>query len=463
MNFKFLMLSVLALAISASSMAQTKGAVDSKTLNEIRNSFNADASTKAIQNAITNSKSIRDIALNRSKVGSTDHFFKYRVAVKGITNQKSSGRCWMFTSMNTIRPNVIKDLNLNSFDFSHNYNYFWDIFEKSNLFIENIIATADKDMDDREVVRYLSSPVDDGGVWNSFFNVAKKYGVVPAEVMPETTISNNTGQLNRIVKEKLRGEAYKIRQLAAKKGNAEKVEAAKVEALKDVYRILSLALGQPPVDFTWRYKDADGKVSETKTYTPQEFMTLIAPEFAKDEMVMIMNDPTREFYKVYEIKNYRNVAEGINWTYLNLPNDEIKAFAMSSIKNNQAMYASCDVGKQHNRKDGVMDMNTYDYASLFGVEFDMDKKARILTRQSGSSHAMTLIGVDVDENEKPVKWEFENSWGTTSGNNGYLTFTDEWFREYMFRVVINKKYLNEKAIKALDSKPVQLPVWDYMF
>ncbi|WP_206734444.1 C1 family peptidase [Ancylomarina salipaludis] len=463
MNFKFLMLPVLAFAFAGSGMAQTQGAIDSKTLNEIRSSFNPDASTQALQNAITNCKSIRDLALNRSKIGKTDHFFKYRVDVKGITDQKSSGRCWMFTSMNTIRPNVIKDLNLSSFDFSHNYNYFWDLFEKSNLFLENIIATADKDMGDREVVQYFKSPVDDGGVWNSFFNVAKKYGVVPTEIMPETTISNNTGQLNRILKEKLRGEAYKIRQLAVKKGNSKKVQAAKVEVLKDVYRILALSLGQPPVDFTWRYKDADGKVSEAKKYTPLEFMNLVAPDFAKNEMVMIMNDPTREYYKVYEIKNYRNLTEGVNWTYLNLPNDDIKAFAMASIKNNQAMYASCDVGKQHNRNAGVMDMNTYDYSSLFGVKFDMDKKARVLTRQSGSSHAMTLVGVDVDENEVPVKWEFENSWGTSSGHNGYISFTDEWFSEYMFRVVINKKYLNEKAIKALDSKPIQLPVWDYMF
>ena len=463
MNFKFLMLSVLALAISGTSMAQTKGAIDSKTLSEIRNSFKDDASTQAIQNAITNSKSIREIALNRSKVGTTDHFFKYRISVKGITNQQKSGRCWMFTSMNTIRPNVIKDLNLKSFDFSHNYTYFWDIFEKSNLFLENIIATADQNIDDREVVCYLSSPISDGGVWNSFFNVAKKYGVVPAQIMPETTISNNTGQLNRILNEKLRGEAYKIRQLAGKKGNTKKVATAKLKAMKDVYRILALALGEPPVNFTWRYKDADGKISEAKKYTPKEFMTLVVPEFTKDEMIMIMNDPTREYYKVYEIKNYRNVTEGINWTYLNLPNDQIKAFAMASIKNNQAMYTSCDVGKQHNRKAGVMDINTYDYASLFGVEFDMDKKARILTRHSSSSHAMTLIGVDVDKNEKPIKWEFENSWGTTSGHNGYLTFTDEWFSEYMFRFVINKKYLNKKAIKALNSKHIQLPVWDYMF
>lgn len=265
-------------------------------------------------------------------------------------------------------------------------------------------------MDDREVVLYFSGPVDDGGVWNSFFNVAKKYGIVPAEVMPETNISNKTSQLTRLINEKLRGDGYKIRTLISQKATEKEIQLVKMQALKSVYRMLALSLGEPPVDFTWRYKDADGKISESKKYTPLEFLEEVAPDFAKTEMVMIMNDPTREYYKVYEIQNYRNVAEGINWTYLNLPNEEIKKFALASIKNNEPMYASCDVGKEHNRKSGIMDVNTYDFASLFGVEFKMDKKARILTRQSGSSHAMALIGVDVDENEKPVKWEFENSW-----------------------------------------------------
>jgi bleomycin hydrolase len=365
--------------------------------------------------------------------------------------------------MNTIRPNVLNQFNLNDFDFSHNFNYFWDMFEKSNLFLENIIATADRNFDDREVVTYFNSPVDDGGVWNSFFNVAKKYGVVPASVMPETKVSNSTRELGKLLNEKLRTEAYKIREMAAKKSSAKEVKAAKINALKSIYRILALSLGEPPVEFEWRFKNAKSEISESKKYTPLEFLNQVAPGFSKLEMVMIMNDPTREYYKVYEIKNYRNVYEGINWTYLNLPNEEIKKFALASIKNNEAMYASCDVGKQHNRKEGTMDVNTYDYASLLGVEFNMDKKARILTRQSGSSHAMALVGVDVDENEKPVKWEFENSWGTQSGHNGYITFTDEWFDAYMFRVVINKKYLDEKAKKASESKPIQLPVWDYMF
>lgn len=460
---KFVLIPVLVLAFCVMSMAQNKGTVDNKMLNDIRSSFKLDPSSRAIQNAITNSESIRELSLNRDKIGKIDHFFKYKVDVKGITDQESSGRCWMFTSMNTIRPEVMKKFNLNSFDFSHNYNYFWDLFEKSNLFLENVIATADRKMDDREVVIYFKGPVDDGGVWNSFFNVAKKYGVVPAEVMPETKVSNKTREITSLINKKLRGEGYKLRKLYADKASAKDLELAKVKALKSVYRMLALSLGEPPVNFSWRFKDADEKISESKLYTPKEFLAAINPDFADTELVMIMNDPTREYYKVYEIKNYRNVEEGINWTYLNLPNDEIKKFAMASIKNDEAMYASCDVGKQLNRKTGVMDVNTYDYASLMGVEFDMDKKARILTRQSGSSHAMALIGVDVDENEKPVKWEFENSWGPTAGNNGYLTFTDEWFSEYMFRVVINKNYLDEKAKKALKSKPILLPVWDYMF
>ncbi|MDM8161659.1 C1 family peptidase [Labilibaculum sp. K2S] len=460
---KFLLVPILAMTFSTMSIGQNKGTVDAKMLNEIRSDFTLDASSRAIQNAITNAESIRELALNHEKIGKTDHFFKYRVDVKGITNQESSGRCWMFTSMNTIRPEVMKKFNLNSFDFSHNYNYFWDLFEKSNLFLENIIATADRKMDDREVVLYFKGPVDDGGVWNSFFNIAKKYGVVPSEVMPETKVSNSTREITGLINEKLRGEGYKLRNMIAEKASVKDIALAKMTALKSIYRMLTLSLGEPPVNFSWRFKDADGKISESKMYTPKEFLAEINPDFANTELVMIMNDPTREYYKVYEIKNYRNVEEGINWTYLNLPNDEIKKFAMASIKNNEAMYASCDVGKQHNRKAGVMDLNTYDYASLLGVEFDMDKKARVLTRQSGSSHAMALIGVDVDENEVPVKWEFENSWGSTSGNNGYLTFTDEWFSEYMFRVVINKNYLDEKAKKALKTAPILLPVWDYMF
>ena len=439
-------------------------AVSEKDLQEIQGSFKKDASTKAIQNILTNDKSIRDNALNRDLQGKIDHFFKYRVNVKGITNQQSSGRCWMFTSMNVLRPLVMEKYNLNQFDFSHNYLYFWDIFEKSNLFLENIIATAARPMDDREVTEYFKSPVGDGGVWNLYYNAAQKYGVVPQEVMPETAHSNNTSQMTGVINEKLRLGGYTLRELAAQGKKVEELRAEKNNVLKDVYRILALCLGEPPHQFTWRYKTKKGEIKELANYTPQQFYKEITPaDYSPDNYIMVMNDPTREYYKVYEIQNYKNTIEGINWIYLNLPNEDLKAAALASIKNNEPLYASCDVGKQFNRETGILDPEMFDYESLLGVKLDMDKKARILTRQSGSAHAMTIVGCDTDENDKPVKWEFENSWGDKSGHNGYLTFTDKWFDEYMFRAVLHKKYLNEKALQALKSKPVQLPVWDYMY
>ena len=440
--------------------AQTIGAGE---LQQIKAGFVKDANTAALQNMLTQDNNIKNKTLNWDMQGKIDHYFKYRVNVKGITNQYNSGRCWMFTSMNVLRPSVMEKYNVASFDFSHNYNYFWDIFEKSNLFLENMIATADKDMDDREVVTFFRSPVDDGGVWNLFYNVAEKYGVVPQSVMPETAHSNDTQQMIGIIKERLRGGGYKIREMAAAGKKEADLRAEKITVLKDIYRVLALCLGEPPVEFAWRYKDKDGNIQTLKS-TPMEFYKGIIPaDYDPQNYVMIMNDPTRPYYQVYDIKNYRNTVEGINWVYLNLPNEDIKAAALESIKNNEAMYASCDVGKQSNTKQGVMDPNLYQTAQLLGIDLGMDKKARILTRQSGSSHAMALIACDTDENDNPVKWEFENSWGAASGNNGYLTFTDDWFDEYMFRIVINKKYLDSKAIEALKKKPVLLPVWDYMF
>lgn len=439
-------------------------AVSEKDLQEIQGSFKKDASTKAIQNILTNDKSIRDNALNRDLQGKIDHYFKYRVNVKGITNQQSSGRCWMFTSMNVLRPLVMEKYDLNQFDFSHNYLYFWDIFEKSNLFLENIIATADRPMDDREVTEYFKSPVGDGGVWNLYYNAAQKYGVVPKEVMPETAHSNNTSQMTGVINEKLRLGGYTLREKAAQGKKAKDLRAEKNEVLKDVYRILALCLGEPPHEFTWRYKTKKGEIKELAGYTPRQFYKEITPaDYSPQNYIMVMNDPTREYYKVYEIQNYKNTIEGINWVYLNLPNEDLKAAALASIKNNEPLYASCDVGKQFNRETGILNPEMFDYESLLGVKLDMDKKARILTRQSGSAHAMTIVGCDTDENDKPVKWEFENSWGDKSGHNGYLTFTDKWFDEYMFRAVLHKRYLNEKALQALKSKPVQLPVWDYMY
>lgn len=437
--------------------------INESELEQVRQGFMGTTSDIALQNILTNDANIKNNAVNHSNIGKIDHYFKYRVGVKGITDQESSGRCWMFTSMNVLRPSVMEQFNLTNFDFSHNYCYFWDIFEKSNLFLENIIATADRAMDDRDVTFYFQSPVGDGGVWNLFYNIAEKYGVVPQSVMPETAHSNNTSQMVRIINERLRAGGYNLRESIAAGKKEKAIHNDKIVILKDIYRILALCLGEPPTEFAWRYKDKDGNIKTLKT-TPLEFYkSIVEEDYNPSHYIMVMNDPTREYYKIYEIQNYRNTIEGVNWVYLNLPNEEIKASALASIKNDEAMYVSCDVGKQSDYKSGILDVNNYDYESLLGVSLQMDKKARILTRQSGSSHAMTLIGCDTDENDVPTKWEFENSWGAGSGNGGYLTFTDEWFDEYLFRIVLHRNYLSEKAIQALDSEPIMLPAWDYMF
>lgn len=437
--------------------------ITDKELQEVKSSFGKDPATTAIQNILTTNANITANALNHDLQGKIDHYFRYRVKVSGITDQKSSGRCWMFTSMNVLRPSIMERYNISEFDFSHNYLYFWDIFEKANLFLENIIRTGKEPITDRTVEYLFKSPVSDGGVWNLYYNLGEKYGVVPQEVMPETAHSNNTRQMVGLVSERLRSGGYQLRESIASKKKEQEVKVEKIAILKDVYRILALCLGEPPTEFTWRYKDRTGAVKELKNYTPQQFYKEITPaDYSPDNYIMIMNDPTREYYKVYEIDNYKNNIEGINWVYLNLPNEDIKKATLASIKSNEAMYASCDVGKQMNSATGISDPSMYDYESLLGVKLSMDKKARILTRQSGSSHAMTLIGCDTDVEDVPVKWEFENSWGTSAGNRGYLTFTDKWFDEYMFRLVIHKKYLDEKALNSLSQKPVLLPMWDYM-
>ena len=399
----FAMAVLAALGGGGMLQAQTIG---TEELSRLQESFVLDAPTRAIQNVLTSDKNIKSCALNRELQGKIDHYFKYRVNVKGITDQKQSGRCWMFTSMNVLRPGIMEKYNVGEFDFSHNYLYFYDMLEKSNLFLENVIRTAKTDQGDREVMTLFASPVNDGGVWNLYYNLATKYGVVPAEVMPETEHSDNTSQMVSILNESLRRTGMEIRHMAAEGAKTAALRERKMEGLEDAYRILALCLGEPPTTFTWRYKDLDGNIRELKDYTPMQFYAEITPEgYTPDNYIMIMNDPTRPYYKLYEIQNYRNSYEGLNWVYLNLPNEDIKKAALASIKNNEAMYASCDVGKQFNVAEGISDPTMYDYESLFGVELEMAKADRILSRQSGSSHAMTLVGCDVDSNENPVKWD----------------------------------------------------------
>ncbi len=458
-----LMLAIPAQAQKKNTATPDNGGITPEMMQQMKKSYGNTAADKALRNImVTNSPA--KLALNHENATAFDSHFSNRVESKAITDQKSSGRCWMFTGMNVLRNKAIRQFHLPAdFQFSQAYTFFYDQLEKSNLFLQAIIDTYKKPMDDKEVDWLFQNPLSDGGQFTGVANLIEKYGLVPAEAMPETFNTNNTSSISSLVQLKLREYGLELREMAAAKGTTpQKLQARKTEMLGTVYRMLALAFGEPPAEFTFQQKNAKGEIVSCEKYTPKSFYE----KFAKQDFstyYMVMNDPSREYYKVYEIQYDRHVYDGQNWRYLNLPKGEIAPMCIASIKDSTMMYFSCDVAKFLNRDKGFSDPNNYDYGSLFGTTFGMDKKQRVLTHASGSSHAMTLCAVDLDKDGKPIKWMVENSWGTGYGYQGFIIMTNEWFNEYMFRVVLEDKYIPAKYREMLNQKPIMLPAWDPMF
>ncbi len=447
----------LCLFAATSVVAQNSGGIDSKMMETIRSGYKGTAAERAVKNALATT-SISTLATNGDNLAMCDTHFAYQVKTKGITDQRSSGRCWLFTGLNVLRAKMITNHDLKGFEFSQNYLSFHDLLEKSNLFLQGIIDTRSLPLDDRKVDWLLKNPIGDGGQFTGVSNLITKYGAVPSSAMPETYQSNNTRDMRMILSLKLRQYALTLRE--AKKG---KLQSLKTEMLTEIYGILVKCLGVPPTEFEWTRYNSKGEKVSTKVYTPKSFYDEFIGEDLEANYIMLMNDPTREYGKVYEIDYDRHTYDGDNWLYINLPIERIKEVAIASIKDNTAMYFSCDVGKFFDRKKGVLDIANLDYESLFNTKLPMDKKQRISTFASGSSHAMTLIAVDVDDSGKTTKWMVENSWGPASGYKGNVIMTDEWFNEYMFRLVAERKYVPADILKMLDQKPIMLPAWDPMF
>ena len=443
--------------------AQKNGGITPEMLTKIKAGYQSTPENKALRNAII-ANDINKLAANADNSTAFDDHFSNKVNSKAVTDQKSSGRCWMFTGMNVMRSKAIAKHNLPAdFQFSQAYTFFWDQLEKSNLFLQAILDHRAKSMDDKHVEWLFKNPIGDGGQFTGVADLVTKYGIVPKDVMPETFSSNSTSRMSNILSLKLREYGLELRDMANNKSTTEQqLQNRKTEMLQTIYRILVMTIGEPPTEFTWTQRDASGKAVSTETYTPQSFFKkYVNEDFSK--YYMIMNDPTREYYKVYEIEYDRHVYDGKNWVYLNLPMEDIAPLAIASIKDSTMMYFSCDVGKFLDRDKGWLDVNNYDYASLFGTTFNMTKKERVATFASGSSHAMTLCAVDLDANGKPLKWMVENSWGSSYGHNGFLIMTNEWFNEYMFRVVVEEKYLPSRFLVLTKQKPIMLPPWDPMF
>ena len=465
MKQKFLILAVALVGGFTTTSAQTKdGGISQQMLQEIRKEQKSCPAGKALSNAIAG-LSIDELAKNYQLAAKPlDTNFSIETKKQSITDQKSSGRCWMFSGLNVLRSNFTSKADSINIEFSQDYLFFWDQLEKANLMLQGVIDTGNKPIDDQRVRFFFKSPINDGGTFCGVADLAPKYGLVPSEIQPETYTSENTSRASRLIASKLREFGLQLRDMVAAKKSVADIKKAKTEMLSQIYGMLQLTLGEPVQKFTYAFKDKDGKpVSEPKEYTPLSFYQEVVGGPLNGTFIMVMNDPRRPYYKTYEVEYDRHTYDGTNWKYLNLPMDEIEKLAIASLKDGRKMYSSYDVGKLLDRQRGYASLDNFDYGSLFGTSFGMDKAQRISTFDSGSTHAMTLTAVDLDAEGKPVKWKVENSWGASHGQQGCLIMTADWFREYMFRLVVNKKYVSEDLLKAFDTKPVMVMPEDPLF
>jgi bleomycin hydrolase len=437
-------------------------AITEPMLEELHRGLTASPRYRLAQNAVTQT-TVDDVALNREIVTSTDHTFSHHLDDWKVTDQKKSGRCWMFAGLNLLRVGAMKTMNLKEFEFSQNFTLFWDKFERSNYFLEAIIETAGRDVDDRTVAFLLDRPLEDGGQWNMFINIVRKHGLVPKSVMPETESSSNTQRMNGVLLHKLRDGAKMLRELHANGSSLEDLRAAKREILGVIFRILGIHLGTPPKSFDWQWMDKDRAFHRDGEMSPRDFaqkyVTLPVHDY-----VCLVHDPRESspFGRTFTVEYLGNVVGGKRVIYLNIEIDMMKDITRRVIENGEPVWMGCDVGKMMRRDFGIWDAKLYDFETLYDTEFTLDKASRLIYHQTLMTHAMLFTGVDV-VNGKTRRWRVENSWGEEdNGRKGFYVMNDSWFDEYMFEVAARKSYLPGGLQKALDQEPIVLPAWDPM-
>ena len=420
-----------------------------------------------MQNAVTQN-GVDNVALNRQIVTSTDHSFSHVLDDWGVTNQKRSGRCWMFAGLNVFRPAAMKAMNLKNFEFSQNFTLFWDKLERANFFLEAIIDTADRDVDDRTVAWLLEHPLDDGGQWNMFVNVVKKHGLVPKAAMPESHCSSNTRRMNSILVTKLREGALQLRNIGngSDEKTAEQMREAQQDLMETIYRILSIHLGTPPDQFNWQWNDKDKDFTRDGEMTPQEFADKYGSS-TLDDFICLVHDPrpSSPTGKTFTVDYLGNVVGGDIVRYLNIDIETMKEIAMKTILDGEPVWMGCDVGKMMRRDLGIWDAQLFDYEGIYDTPFNMSKSERLFYHQTVMTHAMLFTGVDVidtADGPKPRRWRVENSWGDENGRKGFYLMNDSWFDEYMFEIATHKKYVPQELVEAWEQEPIHLPPWDPM-
>ncbi len=391
------------------------------------------------------------------------HQFSISLEQGKITNQKQSGRCWMFAALNTMRFAIMKKLNLETMELSQNYTLFYDKLEKANYFLENILDTLEEPTSGRLIAHLLQAPLGDGGQWDMLCNLVEKYGVVPKEAMPETVSSSATYPMTSYMTKKLREFACRLREAHQAGKSAEELRNEKEAMMATIYDMLCISLGKPPKTFTFEARDKDKKFIRDEDITGREFFKKYIG-WDMNEYVSLINAPTADkpYHRTYTVKMLGNVKEGRPVKYLNLPAEDLKAAAIAQLKDGQPVWFGCDVGQESSRDGGIMDLNVIRADELFGTTFGMNKAQRLDYGESLMTHAMVFQGVNLDAAGKPTRWRVENSWGKDAGEDGYYVMSDQWFTEYTYQVVVNKKYLTPQQQKELEQAPIELEPWDPM-
>lgn len=424
--------------------------------------FNGDRASRVARDAVTSGGLFK--TCQNPMISRRDNYeFSLTLKQGAITHQKQSGRCWLFAATNVMRFRIIKNYNLENFELSQNYLLFWDKLEKSNWFLENILDTSGEPTDSRIICHLLSDPLGDGGQWDMMANLVSKYGVVPKYSMPESAVSGSTREMNRVMTQLLRNDAWVLRQAAKDGCDRGALEAKKESMLKDIYRMLCICLGEPPETVDMEARDKDGGFLCERGLTPVEFFKKYVNMDLKD-YISLINAPTADkpFYHKYTVSMLGNVKEGSPVCYLNLPIGELKKAAIAQLKDGEPVWFGCDMGPFVNRDSGIMDPEIYDFSDFFQIRFPMDKGQRLDYGQSLMTHAMVFQGVNLTDDGEPDRWRVENSWGEEPGKKGYFVMSDQWFDEYMYQVVVNKKYLTREQLDILDTEAIVLKPWDPM-
>ena len=429
-------------------------------IEEFRKSFDSDPSATVAQNAVSNAD-LSTLALRRDLVQDMDFSFSTKLDDWNATNQRRSGRCWLFATLNLFRVGAMKKMNLKKFEFSQAHIHFWDKLERANHFLEAILDTSDRPVDDRTIHFLLSDPIGDGGQWNMATNLIRKHGLVPMSAYPESHSSSSTRSMNTVLKDILRTTASEIRRILDDGGSKNEARKHKEERMKEIWRVLCIHLGTPPEKFDWQWRDKDNEFHRKGTMTPLEFVDEYV-EVDWEEYICIVNDPRNEYYRTYTVDFLQNVAGGPPVVYLNVPSNEMKDITQRLLENGTPVWMGCDVGKNMARKRGLWDAELYDLKGLYGIQFGMEKADRLRFGQTMMTHAMLFTGVDVVDG-KPRRWRVENSWGSEdSGEKGFYTMNDNWYDEHMFEIAAPKDYLTDEMKSGLKGDPIVLPAWDPM-